>query len=107
MSNIFRLSDPPTVHAQTKTTIVDGVIQRKLVWKDTRGHEYEKVNGKLQLPGCKQVQIVEPVAQPEFDMLLFCCALSVLTMIFLCGVAVGTIRRNHSNPSVSNPSVSS
>lgn len=46
MVNVRGLSDPPSVHASEKTTIKNGVIVRKTVWKDTMGNEYKKVGNK-------------------------------------------------------------
>ena len=46
-SPMRQLSDPPSIHEVVKTTIVNGVIVRKTVWRDTLGHEFEKVDNKL------------------------------------------------------------
>jgi hypothetical protein len=95
MSNIRKISDLPFVFCETKTTIVKGSIQKKKVWKDVRGQEYEKINGKFQL-----VKMSTPLSHCEMEnnnnnMLFICCILSVVTMIFLFGVSVGSMRSYH------------
>jgi hypothetical protein len=95
MSNIRKCSDPPTIFCETKTTIVKGNIQKKKIWKSTNGQEYEKINGKFQL-----VKMITPLSHCEMEnnnnnMLFICCILSVVTMIFLFGVSVGSMRSYH------------
>jgi len=99
MSNIRKCSDSPTIFSQTKVTIVNGNIQRKLIWKDTIGHEYEKINGKFKI-------IPKAFSQTKYDyvsnyvyeqengtnILAICCVISVITMIFLFGIAVGSLK---------------
>jgi hypothetical protein len=94
MSNIRKISDPFTIFCETKTTIVKGVIQKKKIYKDTKGQEYEKVNGKFQ-----PIRLIAPVSTFEMEnnnnVLFICCVLSIITMIFLFGVSIGSMRSYH------------
>jgi hypothetical protein len=99
MSNIRKISDPDTIFCETKTTIVKGVIQKKKVWKNVKGQEYEKVNGKFQ-----PIRLIAPVSTFEMEnnnnVLFICCVLSIITMIFLFGVSVGSMRSYHKSKSM-------
>lgn len=97
---VFRtLYDPPTIYQTTKTTIVHGVIQRKDIWKDTKGNEYNKLNGKF-TPMINQVKHVprtflemEQELTSSFDFLTICIIVGFLFLIFLCGLLVGSSRK--------------
>jgi hypothetical protein len=89
MSNIRSLRDVPSIKLQTKTLIVNGVIHRKDSWKDTYGNEYEKVNGKYQL--LKNPKVTQD-DNDEFTIMICCCIICVLTIVFLLGMSVGSIK---------------
>jgi len=93
------LYDPPTIYQTTKTTIVHGVIQRKDIWKDTKGNEYNKLNGKF-TPMLNQVKHVprtflemEQELTSSFDLLTVCIIIGFLLIVFLCGFLVGSSRK--------------
>jgi hypothetical protein len=101
MVQIRRLSDPPKIFKEMKTTIKDGNICRVPVWKDTLENEYEQV-GKRFVPK-HQAKLFPVQNNIEFQMVehedtndtlfaFLCFSIIVLSITFLTGFIIGSTR---------------
>lgn len=112
MAIIKKLTDPPSLHEIVKTTIVNGLVVRKMIWRDTMGNEFDKINNKFTLK--RGVNSIHPPANIPFpqsfngldsslqwqissperndDMFLFVFIACFLFLVFWTGTIYGSIR---------------
>jgi hypothetical protein len=112
MAIIKKLTDPPSVHEIVKTTIVKGLVVRKMIWRDTMGNEFDRTNNKFTLK--KGVNSIHSTSNPPFpqpfngldtplqwhisspersdDLSLFVFITCFLLLAFWTGTVYGSIR---------------
>jgi hypothetical protein len=119
MGRVHQLSDLPSMHRTTKTTIKDGVIVREPVWKDTVGNEFDRVKGKfvprkplsagvINLPFLSpnesfHVQVGQTSDEAIMEAMLLVSLLLVLLFVLFLGMAIGASRRSRKSAEPRSP----